>query len=321
MGNLADAVRPFLVVGISRVTGRPQHSFGNWLVKGNYQFFDPVIDVARFRVHYSDGGMLDAVAYDINRFCMASFESIAPIVPGSTLPRSTSWLGVRAYYSAYYAALSLLRIFGVILTRIEEESAVQLATVAGLYSELHVSHIESGLYQITIDTARDRLDMAKREPRGGAHAALWTAFRDLIRRLSEGIIERTSQESPDRTVVSKLDEFARSLAISGRPPYWLSDTRNTINYQLRLGAWYPYHGRNTTFANAMFRAAKMWENDPMSIDVRAGSAEDFGAFLRCCCFVVSMAREVVLDIVESTEGRSFLHYGVRELLAQIRGVA
>ena len=291
MGDLADAVRPDLIPGIHAVVGMPVRGFSEWIQTGNYQFFAPVTHRSRFIVTYSDDAMINSICYDINRFCMASFESIASVRPDHLLPKSTSWLAVRVYYAAYYAASAILRMFGRVLTRIDEDAAAHLEEVANLYAALTVSKIDTGLYLICPDTFKNTLNFDRRDRKRTAHAALWFEFNELLKDVATKIITRSAIASPDRLVVNKLDEFLKSITIGGSAsgPYWLTETRNTINYKLKLGAWYPYLGRNKTFVNTMYGAANMWTHDPMKIDVRRSSIEDFVAYIRACCFVVVSA--------------------------------
>ena len=93
----------------NEITGRQSSGFCNWIVDGNYQIYTD-IKPASFTLDISSvskSSLLKAFAFDCNRMAAASFESMQLIGKNELLPKSTAWLVIQSYYSAFFAAHSI----------------------------------------------------------------------------------------------------------------------------------------------------------------------------------------------------------------------
>src|SRR5689334_5116099 len=112
MGDLSDSLVRFWMPGLNRLSARPVLTLHEWILAGKFQIYSP-ISTDRFEITPTNvDDLVEAFGADCNRFSSAALESIATISDSSTQAKATAWIIVRAYYSSYYAANALLRIFG-----------------------------------------------------------------------------------------------------------------------------------------------------------------------------------------------------------------
>ena len=318
MALVADALRGSISPGIYGLTGRLDTSLNEWLSDGEFQFYVEVNDGARFFVDFADDKLLRAIAADSNRLAMSSYETIISILPDPKLSRSTSWLLIKVYYAAFFAAHSLLRMFKKPCFFLEGSLAKKLGATAEIYGMLRTHSIESGTFSSSINFETKQILFRKRNNRGGSHAAVWHELSLLIDELGSDVIARSAPNSRDRQVVLKLDNLKKSLMLSGNGFSWLTDTRNLVNYEFRYGSWYPYKGVSKSAVDGFYSSARLWQTDPMSLDVKIKSQNDLKGFIRCCCFVIGVMREMLSDVNERcVGGRSFVEFGPDSILAHV----
>src|SRR6266404_4020814 len=98
---LVDTVRPFWVKGINSIAGRPTEGVREWIRKGSYYFDNPTTPET-FSISIRDETeFLNALASDINRFSLASFESASHVPRNARFPKAVAWLLISSYYSAF----------------------------------------------------------------------------------------------------------------------------------------------------------------------------------------------------------------------------
>lgn len=323
MSDLTDALRASCVQSLYALTGRPSEGIPDWLLTGDYKFDADVITERAFVLRDAAASVAKPVGYEVGRLATASFESIAGLEPNVLLKKSTAWLAIRSYYGAFFAAHALMRAFGVAIIKLEPPVAKRLCEVAGALSRLKVAKIESGYYvgnfATDVTTSEAVVTWRRRERKGGAHGLAWVIFGELLQRLGSEIIARTASSSPDRIVFKKLDSLRDAIKLGGNDCCWLSDMRNSINYNHPAGAWFPFTGKRKSEIDSLFRGATLWRSNAMLIDLAAGGPTDVQAFIKCCAFITAMCRELVEDISErhSSNVSSFVSYGPEALLAQM----
>jgi hypothetical protein len=105
---------------------------------------------------------------------IAAIESVSGIKPEQCLGKSGAWGIIRAYYSSFFAAHAIMRMFGVSCTQLESTHVNHIynyAKAVGLHGTLN--KIESGFYEIKIDKAFDHIEFNKfSDP----HADTWGTF-------------------------------------------------------------------------------------------------------------------------------------------------
>src|ERR1035441_8432610 len=112
MSIFDDITRPFWLAGLNQVSGPQLKGIGGLICDEEYQIYSPITPTS-FVLSFTDAEpFLSAFAGDINRIGSASFESALGIVKSSALPKSTAWLVIQTYYSAFFSAHALLRILG-----------------------------------------------------------------------------------------------------------------------------------------------------------------------------------------------------------------
>jgi hypothetical protein len=71
---------------------------------GGYYFDNPTTpDSFSISIH-DEAEFLSALASDINRFSLASFESASHVSRNAKFPKAVAWLLISSYYSGFFAA-------------------------------------------------------------------------------------------------------------------------------------------------------------------------------------------------------------------------
>ena len=180
MSALCDALRPSWLPGINTISGRTTRSVLGLLASQNYQVYSPTKSTSA-ELHFSDwNDVLDAFADDCARLCSAAFETIEGIATSKRLPKSVSWLIVRCYYAAFYAAHAVMRMVGKSLTQLDAPATNAIDSVSHLFGMLPGRGLERGLYvcQAVSSTASLQLNKVSSE---GSHEALWSNFFGMIK--------------------------------------------------------------------------------------------------------------------------------------------
>lgn len=142
----AEVMRQFWVPGLNDVQKPQLSDFSSWLNSQKYQVYAPIAN-DRFVLHFTTPEqLLAAIASDCNRLAIATFESIASVHRNPLLPKSTGWQVIQTYYSAFFAAHTILRILGVSCTQVDTSSAKLVFKIAdGFGQSGGVASIEQGL--------------------------------------------------------------------------------------------------------------------------------------------------------------------------------
>src|SRR5690349_5535781 len=119
MPILEDSIRPFWLPGLNDVSGRVGKGLGGWIRDEDFQIYSPIQPTV-FTLAVADASpLVIAYAGDLNRFATASIESAVSIARIGNLSRSTAWAIIKSYYSAFFAAHSILRMLGVAVSRLD----------------------------------------------------------------------------------------------------------------------------------------------------------------------------------------------------------
>jgi hypothetical protein len=311
MSTLSASLRPFWTAGINEVTGNVAGGVPSWLSGEDYQFYAP-IEPTLFAVQVSEPRVfLAALAADINRTAVASYETICQVAPNSKFPKATAWIVIKSYYAAFFAAQTILRMIGRPYTTIESQHAASVNKIASLHGFLLDSSATNGDYAISFDAERQRVTWKKVDRLRGSHQTFWFFFNREMNKLSDEVLRMTtgSFEENQRAAV-KFAELSRNLCHDASPNgNWLSNVRNAVNYRQSHGAWFPYAGYDR-HGKIDLHKCNDWLSDPMAIDLGGQGVGNAQRFQGTCNFIVALCRDLVTDMASRCPtGKSFHSFG------------
>jgi hypothetical protein len=255
-------------------------------------------------------------AAEISRFCSAAVETSIGISQ-EMVPKSTAWLLIRTYYSAFYAAHCLLRVAGISASNLYADECQRADAVANALGFSNAP-LEAAQYRCVYLFAQNRLECTKAHGRG-IHEQLWRVFGSFLHQATDGVLRDQSLLTQDaQTIFARLDELRQVLKRDGHGSgsNWLSTVRNDVTYRQQHQAWFPF-GRSKADCNRLFSLQKDWRRAPEEISLQPSKADEIEVFVRTCAFLVALAVEVVQDMAQrNSNKRSFLLEGPIKLLRQ-----
>ena len=177
---------------------------------------------------------------------MTSFESYILAHQAATGPvkKGEAWNNIKLYYSAYFAANSIIRILGISCTYISGDvlSALRRAASAVTQPGGIPLKINQAVYRVDAFNSSNLTEFS--DLKGTAHEAFWRCFASVI---TEADTKIDLAFGPARFA----NERAKLISIKNllKPPQfsqnssrgdWLSEIRNNINYRHEYGLWFPY---------------------------------------------------------------------------------
>ena len=259
-----------------------------------------------------DQSWAHCVASEFNTWTTASFETMNSLAAEGSQPRATAWILIQAYYASYFAAHSLLRIFGGSFTNLESNHVAGIFKSAQASGLASITRPECGNYNIKLDTSLGRITCTKRKE---SHADLWNSFYGLTREIEQRIQNLNALSSHQLEAVDFMDKLSSALTNYGLSPAgnWLSTQRNLINYRKALGVWYPYEKNNPLFCDTLIKMERWVKKDPLYSISQTDS--DLNKITETTNIVVWLARAFVKDIDSKRKfSQSFIDKGVLEYL-------
>jgi hypothetical protein len=309
MSILDDIARPFWLTGLNNVSGPQLKGIGGLICDESYQIYSPVTPTS-FVLSFSDASpLLNALAGDINRIGTAAFESVIGIAKSTILPKSTAWLVIQTYYSAFFSAHALLRVFGESCTHIEREQINSLIRVSTLFGVASPSPMSGGLYHLVCDAKTKTVSATALS--GNPHELFWRLFHDRALRLSNDAVNVSTETLANRQLVSaKLSDLITNLSFRSTPlGRWLSTMRNAVNYAQKHATWYPYSGQERYYER-LFEKTSEWGGDPINLDLTSYGDQDLRRFQVTCNFIIAAFRSIAVDMARRcTTGKSFHNFG------------
>jgi len=311
---LVDTVRPFWVKGINSIAGRPKDGVREWIRTGGYYFDNPTTPDS-FSISIRDETeFLTALASDINRFSLASFESASHVSRNAKFPKAAAWPLISSYYSGFFAAHGILRILGISCIHLDATLRDFLNGVADTTGMLH-QPIKKGFYTFRLTSATASLECERSAPAsGGVHESFWETFANEMEQLRESILLSTAQSAEkNRLTYSKLGDLLAILKSDSHVRgTWLSSVRNRINYSHLMESWYPYR-ETRAYYDYLFRIQSRWFDKAEAIPM--GSPEPLRKFMEGCCFMTAFCKALTDDLaVRCVGGTSFLVTGASRFL-------
>jgi hypothetical protein len=310
MSILDDIARPFWLSGLNQISGPQLKGVGGLICDENYQIYSQMTPTS-FELSFTEPDpCLRAFAGDISRIGSASFESVLGVTKSKVLPKSTAWLIIQTYYSAFFSAHALLRTLGESCTQIERAQVSSLMRVGNLFGTAPASPLAGGLYHLICDKRARTISGTALS--GSSHEVFWRVFYERVLRLSNEALSVSTESLANRQLASaKLSELGKNLCFRSAPRgRWLSTIRNTVNYSQRLAAWHPYSGRQNYYGQ-LFEKIYEWGEDPLDLDLSSYGDKDLRRFQASCNFIIATFRSTTADMASRcTTGRSFHDFGV-----------
>jgi hypothetical protein len=311
MSILADAVQPHIVASLFTIQGKVDQTLDDLI--GRRSAFYPSFDepTEKWDLNFvSSDNVAMFIANESSRFACASFQSYSDVASQFENGDCAPWALVRAYYSAYYAGHSILRLIGSTCTYVDRSRAGALREVIAAYGLSKVFGV--GQYEIALDRAGTGLSFQiLGASLGGSHDQFWYVFGKRLATLERDVLHGPLPQVDAQRVWDCLGRLRGLLCKNSLNGGWLSAIRNSVQYKQAMGVWFPDR-LSSRDLDALSRAARHWKDDPLSIRLSSEKSNELGDFLTACTFLVSMCRVLMMRIGERGKrgrARSFADYG------------
>ncbi|WP_447963904.1 hypothetical protein [Nitrospira sp. Ecomares 2.1] len=288
-----------------------------WVANQSY-LIDENISADSFVLRVNNTPTLKAaIANDCNRMAMASFETMAGIQKEPRLPRSGAWGIIRSYYAAFFAAHTVLRLFGRSCSQLEAEHLKKIYEMAvALNKEGEVRKIESGFYYIHVAPDFGTVSFKKIKD---SHKDTWGSFLKLVEEIIK-TIETTAALGSQKLAARDLLVMIRDgITKSGCKGNWLSMIRNQVNYQHTLGVWYPYENKAPT-GDYLQKVSEYWKKSPSFYDL-SDKPGDLECFFELGALLLSFSKFLLISCSKkSFRVNKIFGNGTLKLLNEIKAV-
>jgi len=320
MSLLADALQPHISPGLFSVRGKVDATLDDLIGRkgGFYSSYDGATSIWTFNFVASDP-VASFFANECSRFASASFQTFSSVPHDLQSPEKLPWALVQAYYAAFYAGHSILRILGSSCTYVDGTRLSLLKRVLALQQTTPA--FPGGHYETTIDGNGSEVSFKLLGTNlGGTHEQFWHVFNKQISQLEQKILGGTTLPPIDaQQAWACLGQFRSVITKSTASASWLSNVRNTVQYRHSHGVWFP--GKLVRRDRLILsRIANRWLSDPLSIPLAANGCGELGPFIASCTFLVSFCRSLITRLAERGKrghAESFVHYGPQRYLNMI----
>lgn len=249
MEDLGEALRLFVPAGFGQA-GDFQR-IRDWLATGAYTPVGEVSDkLFELRPHDAN----DVLGTFTEEFCataLSCIESMIEAERGARVAKALAWPSIQAYYSAFFAAHSFLRFFGVACAWLIKDDFVQLRAVAAVHGVLTSSPVK-GQWQVEMTASGTLVFRCGSGGGGGSHDMVWATFTKVVDDICGRIASSNLIVDVDKVEATATLQSLRDVANNGVP----SNIRNAVNYRREYGVWFPYSGFQKKLDGDMARIAK-----------------------------------------------------------------
>lgn len=317
MGDFADIIRPYWAFDLNNIPVNKSITLKEWIGLGkNYTIYNPVSTRSFSLKVHERSDFLAPVSQDCNKFICASLESIIKEENTELLPKSVSWLLIKQYYAAFYAAHAIIRLVGVSLSQLDQSHISKIQNIADHYSMRNSVNIEKGYYKINYDNKAKELSFNKIEVNkdGGSHIVLWKEFGEILNKIADDFL-RTNPNTKIQSTIVKLSELTQNLQyINSKNFSWLSRVRNDINYKFTSKTWFPY-ALDSKILDQIRRGKKQWREDIATIELKNLRGKELVRFTNTCQFIIGLLIEISEDMSSRcSKGKSFHTNGYSKIL-------
>lgn len=313
-----EYLRPFWTSVLLHEHDRLSNGFKNWLAQADYDV-DRVDSSQDFVVSVKDKHFFaSALASDVASYGIHALQSIHSIQTSATFPKINAWHLIKAYYAAYFAAHTILRLTGRPFTNLESghvKEVLRLAQVSGAPVSPKVHSMMSGNYELSYDSNQRTIVAAYK---ADSHKDLWATFHKLISKMSIDVLRAKGPSRDLQDISGALSKLVDILDNNGGlrgAGNWLSVVRNEVNYRTLDDIWFPFK-KNSTQSAALFIRGRLWRTSAIKIAELSEKLPPYERFFLTCLYIVQLMNLLVSDYgAVSKECRSFKlysHYVSRE---------
>ena len=289
-----------------------------WIAKRDY-LLSQEINSCGFSLTYNSTSLLStSLANDCNRMAQAAFESISSVHSNSYLPKSLAWPVVRVYYASFFAAHSILRLFGRSCTQLDSVHVQKVLELAQATNQLGaVNKIGSGFYFAKTNSTERQIVFSKMKD---SHADTWFAFYELLTDLIEKIPEATGLSQHRLEAMENLGDIKKAISRSGacNRGNWLSQVRNAVNYRHTYGVWFPY--RNARFNTELINRSDLWKQPISSFDIR-NQKNEIDIFFMTSNMILSLLHKLLSYGYNRSESKPYIFSNGSIKLMNLLGAA
>lgn len=300
-----DLVRPLILQGLFQ-SEMPTESndFKKWIASGQYVVRNILPQNSLEIEANNEHAFYQMMSHDACRMAAAAFESMFNIYPAKTLPKSFSWIAIKAYYAAFFAANSTMRCFGYTCSQLEKGHINQINEFATLLTQPHSLKVQRGYYTGTFDPNSRIIHLEKMK---NTHEDTWKTYSSFLSKLESSVLTVNGVSSHKQLLSSSLTDLRTKLTDDGRfsQGSYLSSFRNAVNYRQEHNSWHPY-GSNAVEAKKIIDYLDSWKMDDMtSSSVWRESIESY-KFFSACREVVHINYLLIKIMSESSAHRTNL---------------
>lgn len=264
-----------------------------WIANQNY-YVDNDLTSNDYTVRAADKEYLkSALANDCNRMAVAAIESISGVRLDQTLKKSGAWGVIRAYYSAFFAIHSIMRMYGISCSQLEQVHVNKIYESANAVGKTGaISRLDKGFYAIRVDSNYSNVSFHKYKD---SHKDTWGEFLNLIEQLISDSASVAAISKYKLEAVDILSKVKRGITLSRctEKGNWLSVMRNSVNYQHSHGVWFPYE-RKPVAPDCIEAIAKDWTSPVASLEIGLNKS-DIESFFEVVLLINSLLRELLVS--------------------------
>lgn len=321
MSAVTDVGRNFWLHGLPNVSKTLDGGIQQWILDSDYSI-DAGPQKKLFTVRSNTtGSVQQSFAFDIARQSCAAFETAQSIKIQTNFPLSSGWVVIQSYYSAYFAANALMRCFGYACSNLNLEHTTSIKNMSGLFGFPVTGNklLQPGVYLFEFNAGKSELHARSLQSiGGGVHGQFWFGFlvftHALIKKIEASALPKKDKQDAMREIQQLQGLLSSANSVNGN---WLSLMRNSVNYRLEYGGWYPYNedSLNADLIQKEFNGS--WKNTP-DFNRSKFSGSDIVKFTFTCGLLVAWCRESVKDIAQYSTHRS--HFIQKNTIAYLKEI-
>lgn len=286
--------RTLIGSNLSQSQGSAQREFKAWIASGRYQITGISNTNDEIDLYILDHDFLaESLGYDFSRFTCAAFESLRNIKEDGTFPKATAWAGIRSYYSSFFAAHAILRLFGISCSQIEPQQASMINKHATSIYGLS-GRISSGFYSGEFDSKNNVLKLKKLSD---THKDTWSIFNAKINELSHSILSVPGLSKDKQEISNFLTGLSTSITDQNRAGSgnWLSMYRNNLNYKQHYEAWFPYKKASIKFKQ-LEKYINLWQAPDFNPNLGLMEPDERLRFFGTCAAIIYLLSGLSTDL-------------------------
>lgn len=307
--SLLDASRQLTLSGL-RVQRKPKiEGVRRWILSSSYRLEQPPRKKNVSLLTDGSTEIVEAFAYDISRFGSAAIETLQQLEAIEKRPLAIGWIIIRSYYSAYFAANTIMRLFGHFCTNLEQKHVASIHEMAHLYQVSIPSTEKARLSAGTFAGRYSALDgtvtlRSLHSIGGGAHKQFWFAFKEFLdvfdHELDTCVMSKSQLQEARNSVKTLLLALCQENHPNGN---WLSEIRNAVNYRLEYGVWHPYDD-NQILAKRLIATIEASFNGPPRFRITNANAHELSRSTDSCLYLFSWMLSSLSMLAEQSKGGS-----------------